>query len=64
MSHLLVICNVLIVRTYVDEYIAQIAIPDIVIQIKDTLVIIPTKSKLTKDTGKLIAVQCNIYIIY
>ena len=59
MSHSLVICNVFVVRTYVDEYIVQIAIPDIVIQIKDALVIIPMKSKLTKDIGKLIAVQCN-----
>ena len=51
MSHSLVICNVFVVRTYVDEYIVQIAIPDIVIQIKDALVIIPMKSKLTKESN-------------
>ena len=46
-----------------DQYILQKAIPDIVIQIKDALVLIPTKSKLTKDTGKLIGVQCNTFFM-
>ena len=46
-----------------DQYILQKAIPDIVIQIKDALVLIPTKSKLAKDIGKLIGVQCNTFFI-